>query len=330
MFELSAAIQQAIEDATADVEVAELRRAADALSESYRGPGRRSVDVSGEVEALAYAAYRAPATYAAVRRVLSEAAARMGERAPRSALDVGAGPGTATWAAVDQWPSLADVTLLERGGRFVELSRRVLESSGIAHERKLTLRQADVRETDHDLPAADLVSAAFVLGELGQDRALHVLERLWAATRDVLVVVEPGTPRGFEVILAARQRLLELGAHLLAPCPSPAPCPLAESTGWCHFAQRLPRTELHREVKYVRLGYEDQKYSYLVVGRVPGTPVTGRVLAMPKRAGGLVIVETCEDGEIRERKVSRRFGDAYRRARKLGWGDAVEEELPTT
>ena len=38
---------------------------------------------------------------------------------------------------------------------------------------------------------------------------------------------------------------------------------------WCHFAVRLARTSLHRDVKGARLGYEDEKYSFLVVSPDP-------------------------------------------------------------
>ena len=64
-----------------------------------------------------------------------------------------------------------------------------------------------------DLPAAipaeryDLVTAAYVLGELPETALAATLDRAWAATAGALVIVEPGTPAGYGRVLAARSRL---------------------------------------------------------------------------------------------------------------------------
>ncbi len=59
------------------------------------------------------------------------------------------------------------------------------------------------------LPKYDLVVAAYVLGELRDDKARQrLLEDLWGRTGEVLVLIEPGTPVGTERILAARQQVV--------------------------------------------------------------------------------------------------------------------------
>ncbi len=69
--------------------------------------------IASDTAALAYAIARMPATYAATRRALFALTQRAPDFAPRSLLDFGAGPGTATFAALSLWPSLEAVTLVE-------------------------------------------------------------------------------------------------------------------------------------------------------------------------------------------------------------------------
>lgn len=203
------------------------------------------------------------------------------------------------------------------------MAHRIAIKSG--HASRVVFGSATLDLKRGSLPEpADLVSASYVLNELPLFAATEVLTRMWDATRHTLVIVEPGTPRGFETVLAARRWLLGAGAHLVAPCPSGAACPKAASGRWCHFAARFPRDELHRQVKQTTLGYEDEKYSYIVASREPPTRPSARVTAMPKKASGLVILEVCEAPELHQRTVTRSDKTSFRRARKLTWGSPVE------
>lgn len=58
-------------------------------------------------QALAYALARLPGCYAASERIFRELAVRFPALQPRSLLDFGAGPGTATWAAQEVWVGCA-------------------------------------------------------------------------------------------------------------------------------------------------------------------------------------------------------------------------------
>ena len=75
------------------------------ISKTYRDGGG-STAIRSEADALAYALSRMPATYAAVTASLAAMREMMPGFAPASLLDVGAGPGTATWAAAEAFPSL--------------------------------------------------------------------------------------------------------------------------------------------------------------------------------------------------------------------------------
>src|SRR6202163_2091897 len=82
------------------------------ISKTYR-EGGGSGTIRSEADALAYALARMPATYAAVTASLNALREVTPHFAPASLLDVGAGPGTATWAAAEAFPSLKSFTLLD-------------------------------------------------------------------------------------------------------------------------------------------------------------------------------------------------------------------------
>src|ERR1700730_4280241 len=75
------------------------------ISLTYRGGGGSGA-IRTEADALAYALARMPATYAAVTASLNPLRVARPDFAPQNLLDVGAGPGTAAWAAVQAFPSL--------------------------------------------------------------------------------------------------------------------------------------------------------------------------------------------------------------------------------
>src|SRR5215813_4009623 len=102
-----------------------------AISKTYRDGGGSGA-ITSESDALAYALARMPATYAAIAACLNALQEIRPDFAPRSLLDVGAGPGTASWAAAEAFPALASFTLFDanRASRtlaleFVTVSSRL-------------------------------------------------------------------------------------------------------------------------------------------------------------------------------------------------------------
>ncbi|MGA3353370.1 MAG: small ribosomal subunit Rsm22 family protein [Acidimicrobiales bacterium] len=321
-----AALMAAIEAELGELGPGELRGAASALSECYRS-GRPSAGRSlRSTEAQAYLATRVPATFATTRRVLAELASLHPGWAPASMLDLGAGPGTATWAALDVFGTIERAVLVERDREMTALGER-LAGNGLSRLfGELAWTRGDVCALD--LPGSDLVVAAYVLGEISGGLELPALERWWRATRGHLALVEPGTPAGFERLRAARSALISWGARVGAPCPHDQTCPMVGSD-WCHFAVRLERSALHRDLKAARLGYEDEKYSYLVVSPSPPSAPAARLVRSPRPHRGHVRLVLCETDGLTERVISRRDGELYRRARDARWGDRLELDSNT-
>ena len=106
--ELPPRLRAGVDEILRDTPIADIRRAAELLSQRYRGEIRDGrLHLSERAAATAYLATRLPATYAAIRASLSAIADVRPEWTPRTLLDIGAGPGSALWAARDQWPWFA-------------------------------------------------------------------------------------------------------------------------------------------------------------------------------------------------------------------------------
>ncbi|MBS0334759.1 MAG: rRNA methyltransferase [Proteobacteria bacterium] len=321
--ELPAALRAALDRALEGASRKALAERARRTSQAYRA-GRPSSGVIREADdALAYALTRAPATYAACARVFAEAARMAPGFAPATLLDAGVGTGAASWAAAEVWPGLASATWLDASVPFLELA------GGLAAAGPAALSHAEGRRADLTAggpwPQADLVVASYALAEITPDKQDSVIDELWASTNGFLALVEPGTPDGHGRILKARERLIGLGARLVAPCPHPAACPLA-APDWCHFSVRLPRSRDHRLAKDAEAPFEDEKFSYLVAAR-PGrtvTPAAPRILA-PPRAGkpGTQFKLCTPSGEAEQRLVGKRDKAAFAAARRLDWGDTL-------
>ncbi|QYC42647.1 Mitochondrial small ribosomal subunit Rsm22 [Nonomuraea coxensis DSM 45129] len=286
------------------------------------GPSGEAPHIRGQADVAAYAAYRMPATYEAAALAMRQAAARVPGFEPLSQLDAGGGTGAAIWAAGSVWPSLRQVTVVERDPHVIDLGRRLARAARAAGVRGTAWRQAAVAP-GLDRPRADLATMSYALGELPERDRPDVVRWL-ARDAAMVIVVEPGTPAGYATVAAAREVLLAEGLSVVAPCPHDRACPIEPGRDWCHFSVRLPRTSLHRQVKAGTLSFEDEKFAYVAATARPAPrPAADRVLRHPQKRKGVVSLRLCTDtGGIRDELVSKRQGELYRRARDAGWGDA--------
>ena len=291
------------------------------ISQSYRGGGN-SAAIKSEADALAYALARMPATYAAVTASLNALGEIRPDFAPENLLDVGAGPGTATWAAAETWPSLQRFTLLDANGALRELALDL--GRGSTRLRDIDYQHHEAASALAGAESADLVIASYLIGEMDDAARENLAALMWAKTRETLVVVEPGTPAGHARIIALRAQLIGLGAHVAAPCPHDNPCPL-QPPDWCHFTQRLQRSQAHRQIKGAELPFEDEKFSYVALTRAPVASRLARVLAQPIVGKVEVTAKLCASGGLEIARVPRRAKEHYARARRWRWGDAVVE-----
>jgi ribosomal protein RSM22 (predicted rRNA methylase) len=317
--QLPPALRDAIDRELEGVSLRDLARASDALSQRYRAEVRDGrLHLSDELTARAYLNTRLPATFAAISSALGAVKDVRPDFAPRSLLDAGAGPGTATWAAAQHWSSVQDAILVEASPAIRTVGQRLLQPLALD---QVTWLPAGLDTGLADLAPRDLVLIAYVLDELPQAARERLIAQLWRVTADTLVIVEPGTPTGWQRILQARDLLIAADAHLLAPCPHARACPLT-APDWCHFSARVARSRQHREAKRGTVPWEDEKFIYLAASRKPRIRPEPRVIAPPHVQKSGIELALCQpDGTASKRIFPKRDREAFAAVRRLEWGD---------
>ena len=309
-------LEEKIETLTSRIPFKKLEQASNELSYSYRaqtdGIKSKKPFMFSDDHRLAYLALRMPATYAAIADVLKKIPI-----AVKSLLDIGSGPGTAYFAAMSEFTELNEALLVERDKQMISHGKELLS----------TLKNARVEYLASDIStftpskSYDLITAAYSLSELSENTLDAVLTKLWQAASPILCLIEPGTPYGFNAILKAREILLKKNAFIVAPCTHENPCPWEEGNPWCHFSTRFERTRLQKRVKGAELGYEDEKYSYLIVSKTPLNRPSARIVKTPIKRSGFLSLTLCDAQGIRDQNFSKKQKQVYLDAKKLEWGD---------
>lgn len=308
-------LKQAIEAEAANIGLATLRQAAHELSDNYRfRQGGAQKFISTEAHRIAYIATRMPATYAAIHKVLQAIQLPIS-----SLLDLGTGPGTAAWAAVETFAELRSITLLERDRELIALGKLLAAQSDYEALRNAEWIAQDLM-TLPSLPRRDVVICSYALGELPKKIARSIVQAAWQATDKAIVLIEPGTIKGFALIRGLRDELIHCGGHVLAPCPHANACPMLEND-WCHFAARVERSALHRQLKAGALNYEDEKFSYVIITKQLINSASARILRRPNIQTGFVQLALCTSERLQDVTITRRNKEDFKRARKADWGD---------
>ena len=288
------------------------------MSENYRQGGLSDASL----DFGAYLTARLPATFAAVAFCLAELAGRLPAFAPQSLLDAGSGPGTAAWAGIVAYPDISDVTFLDNNVKLLTLASSLAAQSEYPALQRARALHGDITNLPQN-SSADLVIAAYALAELPVSKSAEAALTLWEACTNTFLIIEPGTPQGFARIHLARSALMAQGAHLIAPCTHMNACPIT-APDWCHFSVRLPRSREHMHAKKATVPFEDEKFSYMIASRHPVALQGARILAPPIESKAEIKFKLCAENGLTQQNIARRDKAAYKRVRKLEWGDLFE------
>ncbi|WP_038466036.1 small ribosomal subunit Rsm22 family protein [Candidatus Odyssella acanthamoebae] len=202
--------------------------------------------------------------------------------------------------------------LIEENADMVRIGQQLIPSGQWQHHNILTLPA---------FPKADLVLFSYVLNEIPATHQREMVAKLWAATKDYLLMITPGTPHSFMQLKQVRQYLIEEGAHIVAPCPHAFSCPMNDPD-WCHFTQRLSRSSHHKNLKEAEIGYEDEKFSYLFVSKQPQPNSYNRVIKQRQHRSEHGTIDFCKpEGTLERHSYSKSKSVDFQQLKKLAWGD---------
>ncbi|KAL8811152.1 MAG: hypothetical protein Q9223_007594 [Gallowayella weberi] len=288
----------------------------------------------GEMEANAYLAAIMPGAYATTLSCLTEVRKRLGPQWLQNllrreggpiVLDAGAGgAGVLAWREMlrSEWEMMhPDANMQTQRVPFGK-STVVTGSTSLRHRSSTLLDNTTflprLPDYNHgkDHPSLDpekgsprkqydVILAPYTLWTLQEDHMRKTqVQNLWSLLNPkggVLVVIEKGVPRGFELVAGAREVLLkhhiaspgdckhenrmdepmegrfrdkEVGM-IVAPCTNHGKCPMylfsGKSVGrrdYCHFSQRYIRTPfLQRILGKTHRNHEDIRFSFVAVQR---------------------------------------------------------------
>ena len=288
----------------------ELKEVVSSISSSYLEEHKSSV-INNELKAKIYAAFRMPATYKAVSEVLEEILSRYNPNI-KSSLDIGAGLGAAS-LALSHLKEDISYHLYEKESAMRELGKEILEDD------KFIYQEFDLTK-DVIKDKYDIVMSTYVLNEIDKSSRAEVINNIYNASNDLIVVVEPGTPSGYQIIKEVRGFLLSKGMHIIAPCPHEDKCPMKDND-WCHFSTRVQRSKLHKDIKGGEAPFEDEKYSYIVLSKNEVSRCSSRILRHPIINKGMIKLTTCSKGGISNVEIRKNHPN-YKVIKKLNVGDS--------
>ena len=292
------------------------------ISEKYRNNhGGLGGILSSKAEILTYAQVRMPATFACIKKVVSE----LNLSGCASLLDVGSGTGAGILAICDKC-ELNEICAIESQSNMIEINKMIV---GSIIDTKVDYRHEDVLMAKVN-KKYDVVLAGFVFNELNNDRQIKLIERLWECTGKYLIIVDPGKPENYNQMMQLKKHMFGFGVEVVAPCANKEMCPLCDKDDWCHFIARVRRSSIHRAAKQGSSGYEDEKFTYLVFSKEDKEDDEKvRIIRRPTIAKGKIIHTLCTKNGIEKHTFTKSQKDVYKQAKDLEVGQCFNYKKVT-
>ena len=277
--------------------------------------------INSELDAKVYSIIRYPATFKAFSDSLKYSLSYLDDIDISSDLDVGAGSAAASLASIYQLDHLNSIDLLEKEQVMIDIGEYLLsraDTKGV----DIKYHKVDITRDDISIYQRDLVFSSYVLNELDKSEIIKVIDKMWNLTNKVLLVVEPGTPKGYEIIRLVREYLISKGGYILSPCPHMDKCPII-SPDWCHFSTRVSRSKLHKLLKGGDAPYEDEKYCYIAFSKKECRRCSNRILRHPQISSGHITLEVCSKDGLNTIIITKKDKELFKAARKVKTGDEI-------
>ena len=261
---------------------------------AYQSPSRRNTYVNDHSMAALYMIARGRSIMGVMEKIITQNLAAFHD--VESVVDFGGGPGTFLFA-ISKFKTLNKYTNVERSDSFIGIMNVLVEeflSSSTTHTHVDSISCNYLKLGSQDIPTSDLCVFSYTLCE--RENSPVCLSDLVEHSNMVLII-EPGTPSGFKNIIQAKDKLIEKGFGTIAPCTvSNGFCPLRDSeSDWCHFVERVDRSRIQRHLKNGVLGYEYEKYSYLLMSKNPIHSDGKRIISRPNYTKHSISFDICSE-----------------------------------
>lgn len=332
---LPSEINETISDILSQTDNSELISSAKKLHSSYmeRSKDDDSSYIQDNSDVLAYLGLRTPATYAQIHSSLLNIKELFPSWEPCSLLDLGCGPGTGSWAAKTIWPSLKTVTNIDQEEQFIKVGEKIIKDSKLKinsiwrHQNILTEFEID------NYQKYDIIIIANVLNELPEAERVKFLMQAYNHCSGVMIIIEPGTPFGFQIVQEAASEFSGK-AKLLAPYINNSF--IQSDTYWIHFPQRFIRPEFQRQIRHnmrqsdlMASDWEVAKYSYVAIGAIePEEKIWVRCIGPIKKQKGFLEMPILTQEGITLLRVMKRDKKEYAYAKDLQWGQGLNGNNP--
>lgn len=299
-------------------------------SEDQHGPR-----ITKPADTLAYLSLRFPATYAQLFAAFTQIQERVPSWQPKTVLDIGCGPGTGIWAAKEVWPDIQSAVGIDRDTNFLSLAEE------IHYEAKVDLAVKWVHQTIDNwtrMPEPtryDLIIVGSVVNELTKNAKEDFLDALTKQCSGIVVVLEPGTPRGFGIIQSVAA-YVSAKSKLIAPYVGGAFIPSEDF--WIHFPQRFLRPDFQRRVRQhmrnspmMASDWEEAKFSYVAWGDVAvEKQFWGQTVGDVQKYHGYLIIPVLTEKGIVKARIMKRQKALYASAKHMRWGESIENPIEST
>lgn len=273
----------------------------------------------------AYLLFYWPVSYAQARSTLSELTTR-----PRSALDLGSGPGPIAFAGLDA--GATTVVAADRSKPALDLARALALEAGEGIATREWSPEKPLPDGKYDLITMGHVVNELFNGQIAPRAELleKILERV--NPNGSLVVIEPALRDTSRALLQVRDVLVERGYAVRAPCMFRGKCPaLIKESDWCHAERSWRMPGLVEDLaRTAGLHKESLKMSYLVLapkGEAWATPPPGtlfRIVSEPLEGKGRRRFMACgPEGRVGLAMQEKHESESNRLFFKIARGDVI-------
>lgn len=327
-------VEQSIESLLKESNSSEWLKSAVSLSLKYRAERVKQgiTYIKDYSDALGYLALRTPSTYAQIYGALTAVKEVNPSWNPKTVLDIGSGPGTASWAATEIFSSIKEITNVEQDKNFISIGKNILHPEPLLtvewHSTNLTF------SLPHTTKKFDLVILANVLNEMDNATRQKTVEFAYKHCQGTVVIIEPGTPFGNESISQAVTELEKYNPKIIAP--------FVENTFYSAeeiiFSQRVIRPEFQKRIRQLQRkmdlkdktkilppsDWEDATYCYIAFSKSkPEIQPQARLIKQPQLFKPFIELYLLTKDGIKKERILKKNKTLFKQCKKLRVGDIV-------